>query len=102
HFDTTGKFVSDTPGGIRLDASGRGKGGPLSLIDARFPIPSSCTADPFSKDGSACTPGDVNSPFYTFTTAGSPQRLFAQAAIGRPDRVAFKGGKGKVPVDSRY
>jgi hypothetical protein len=102
HFDTTGAFVSDTPGGIRLDASGRGRGGPLSLIDARVPISSSCTADPFSKDGSACTPGDVNSPFYTFTTAGSPQRLFAQAAIGGPNCVLFYGCKVQIPVHPGY
>ena len=30
-----------------------------------------------------------NSPFFTFTTAGSPQRLFAQAAIGGPNCVIF-------------
>ena len=64
--------------------------GPARLIDARVPLSSNCTADPFTTDGAACTPGDVNAPFFTFTTAGSPQRLFSQAAIGGPNCVLFK------------
>jgi hypothetical protein len=86
HFDTLGNFVSDTPGGVRAIPPR----GPLSLIDARVALSSSCTADPFSKDGTACTPGDLNAPFHTFTTAGTPQRLFAQADIGGPNCVLFK------------
>jgi hypothetical protein len=95
HFDATGAFINDTPGGIRLNPF---KGGPADLIDARVAISSSCTADPFSKDGTACTPGDVNAPFYTFTTAGSPQRLFAQSAIGGPNCVIFYACHVSVPV----
>jgi hypothetical protein len=95
HFDATGTFVTDTPGGIRLNPF---KGGPAPLIDARVPLSSSCTADPFSADGTNCTPGDVNAPFYTFTTAGSPQRLFAQSAIGGPNCVIFYACKVQVPV----
>ena len=34
-----------------------------SLIDARVPVSSSCTADPFTSDGSACPVAAVNSPF---------------------------------------
>jgi len=62
-----------------------------SLIDFRVPISSSCTADPFTNDGSACPPAAVNSPFTLFTTAGSPQRLFGQAVIGGPNCVLFPG-----------
>jgi hypothetical protein len=95
HFDASGAFVTDTPGGIRLNPF---KGRAADLIDARVPLSSSCTADPFTKDGTACTPGDVNAPFYTFTTAGSPQRLFAQSAIGGPNCVIFYACKVQVPV----
>jgi hypothetical protein len=95
HFDATGAFVTDTPGGIRLNPF---KGGPAPLIDARVPLSSSCTADPFSADGTNCATGDVNAPFYTFTTAGTPQRLFAQSAIGGPNCVIFSACKVQVPV----
>jgi hypothetical protein len=95
HFDVYGHFVTDTPGGIRLNPF---KGGPAPLIDARVAISSSCTADPFSADGTSCTPGDVNAPFYTFTTAGTPQRLFAQSAIGGPNCVVFYACKIQVPI----
>jgi len=88
HFDSAGQFVTDTPGGIRL-GHGHRHGGRASLIDARVPVSSSCTADPFTQDGANCTPGDLNAPFYTFTTAGSPQRLFAQAATEGPNCVIF-------------
>ena len=84
HFDAYGTFVLDTPGGIRL-----AKGGPLSLIDFRVPLSSNCTADPFTADGSNCAPAAVNAPFDTFTTAGSPQRLFSQALTGGPNCVLF-------------
>jgi hypothetical protein len=94
HFDTLGNFVSDTPGGIRAIPPR----GPLSLIDARVALSSSCTADPFSKDGTACTPGDVNAALHTFATAGAPQRLFAQADIGGPNCVLFKRCKVDVHV----
>jgi hypothetical protein len=94
HFDSTGAFVSDTPGGIRSIPPR----GPLALIDARVALSSSCTADPFSKDGQACTPGDVNAPFHTFTTAGTPQRLFAQADIGGPNCVLFRHCRFHVHV----
>jgi hypothetical protein len=95
HFDATGAFVTDTPGGIRLNPF---RGGPAGLIDARVALSSSCTADPFSQDGTACTPGDVNAPFYTFTAAGSPQRLFAQSAIGGPNCVIFAACRVQVPI----
>jgi len=85
HFDSHGRFVNDTPGGIRLS-----KGGPVSLIDeARVALSSNCTADPFTADGSNCAPAAVNAAFDTFTTAGSPQRLFSQALTGGPNCVLF-------------
>ena len=84
HLDAAGRFVSDTPFGIALD-----RHRPASLIDFRVPLSSNCTADPFTADGATCAPADVNSPFFTFTAAGSPQRLFAQAAIGGPNCVIF-------------
>jgi hypothetical protein len=92
HFDATGTFVSDTPGGIRLGHHH------AALIDFRVPLSSSCTADPFTKDGASCTPGDLNAPFFTFTTAGSPQRLFAQAATEGPNCVIFTRCRLKVKV----
>ncbi len=103
HFDATGAFISDTPGGITLDQQlgnkGKGHGArPLGLIDARVPLSSNCTADPFTADGATCPPADVNSPFYTFTSAGGPQRLFAQAAIGGPNCVLFYGCRVQIPV----
>jgi hypothetical protein len=94
HFEN-GIFVTDTPGGIRPIAPPRR---PAALIDARVPLSSSCTADFFTHDGSACTVADVNSPFFLFTTAGSPQRLFGQAAIGGPNCVIFAGCKLAVHV----
>jgi hypothetical protein len=86
HFDSYGKFVLDTPGGIRLDPV---KGGPAPLIDARVALSSNCTADPFTADGSNCAPAAVNAAFDTFTTAGTPQRLFSQALTGGPNCVLF-------------
>jgi hypothetical protein len=86
HFDAYGKFVLDTPGGIRLNPF---KGGPAPLIDARVALSSNCTADPFTADGSNCAPAAVNAAFDTFTTAGSPQRLFSQALTGGPNCVLF-------------
>jgi hypothetical protein len=99
HFDTAGAFATDTPGGIRLPlGNGHVNGRPASLIDARVPVSSSCTADPFSKDGSSCTAGDLNAPFFTFTTAGSPQRLFAEAATEGPNCVIFARCRLEVKV----
>ena len=92
HFDFTGKFVDDTPGGIRL---GHDK---AALIDFRVPLSSSCTADPFTQDGGTCTPDDLNAPFLTFTTAGSPQKLFAQAATEGPNCVIFAKCKFRVKI----
>src|SRR5262249_33146757 len=54
-----GVFVLDTPGGITLAPRHQR----ASLIDFRVPISSSCTADPFTQDGSACPVAAVNAPF---------------------------------------
>jgi len=89
HFLATGQFVLDTPFGILLAPHVKR----ASLIDARVALSSSCTSDPFSGDGQACPVAAVNAPFGTFTTAGQPQRLFAQAFIGGPNNVLFPGCK---------
>jgi hypothetical protein len=86
HF-VNGAFVQDTLFGIPLAPRFR----PASLIDARVPLSSSCTADPFTNDGSACPVAAVNAPFLLFTTAGSPQRLFGQAVIGGLNCILFPG-----------
>ena len=87
HFDTTGVFVLDTPSGVRLVRHGH-----TDLLDGtRMPISSSCTADPFTADGSSCPVAPVNAPFFMFTTAGSPQRLFSQAVVGGVNCALFPG-----------
>jgi hypothetical protein len=85
HFEN-GSFVLDTPFGIVLAPHFHR----ASLIDFRVPISSSCTADPFTSDGSSCPAAAVNSPFDLFTTSDSPQRLFSQAVIGGPNCVLFR------------
>jgi hypothetical protein len=85
HFEN-GSFVLDTPFGIVLSPHFHR----ASLIDFRVPLSSSCTADPFTNDGSACPVAAVNAPFDLFTTAGSPQRLFSQALIGGPNCILFR------------
>jgi hypothetical protein len=94
HFDQYGNFVSDTPGGISLIPPH----GPAPLIDARVALSSSCTADPFTADGTTCAPGEINAAFDTFTTAGSPQRLFSQALTGGPNCVLFYKCQLKVII----
>jgi hypothetical protein len=84
HFENGG-FVFDTPRGILLTPRLKR----ASLIDARVPLSSSCTADPLSTDGQACPVAAVNSPFDLFTTAQHPQQLFSQALIGGPNCVIF-------------
>jgi hypothetical protein len=89
HFDTTGTFVVDTPGGVRLIGA---PGGRAQLLDdVRAPISSACTADPFTSDGATCPIAPVNAPFFLFTTVGSPQRLFAQAIVGGVSCALFPG-----------
>ena len=43
----------------------------------------------FTADGNGCPVGQINAPFFTFTTAGSPQRLFGEAATGGFNPVLF-------------
>jgi hypothetical protein len=93
HFED-GVFLRDTPGGIRL-TRGHGR---ANLIDFRVPISSSCTADPFTKDGAACPIAPLNAPFFLFTTAGSPQRLFGQAALGGLNCVLFRHCKVTIRI----
>jgi hypothetical protein len=87
HFDVNGAFVLDTPFGVRLVPHGR-----AHLLDGtRMPISSSCTADPFTQDGASCPVAPVNDPFFLFTTADSPQRLFSQAIVGGVNPALFPG-----------
>jgi hypothetical protein len=88
HFEN-GVFRLDTPLGIRFTSRFRS----APLIDARVPLSSSCTSDPFTNDGAACPLAAINAPFYLFTTETSPQRLFGQAVIGGPNCVLFPGYK---------
>jgi hypothetical protein len=102
HFDAYGRFVSDTPGGIRLTTPKGFAPGPVSLIDARVALSSSCTADPFTADGTTCAPAEVNAAFDTFTTVGSPQRLYSQALTGGPNCVLFYKCQLDVHVDHHH
>ncbi|MGZ4180715.1 MAG: hypothetical protein ACXVUL_08535 [Solirubrobacteraceae bacterium] len=88
HFEN-GVFRQDTS--LVFRSGSRLRSAPL--IDARVPLSSSCTADPFTNDGAACPLAAINAPFYLFTTATSPQRLFGQAVIGGPNCVLFPGNK---------
>ena len=88
HFEN-GVFSLDTPRAIRFTPRLRS----APVIDARVPLSSSCTSDPFTNDGAACPLAAINAPFYLFTTATSPQQLFGQAVIGGPNCVLFPGCK---------
>ncbi len=69
----TPSFVLDTPGGVRqLPGTAAAK-----VTDFRQPIASTCQATPFTADGTTC-PGGISFPFFSFTTKGSPRRIFAQ------------------------
>lgn len=94
HFEN-GVFVEDTPGGVELVGPPHRR---AALIDARAPISSSCTADPFTNDGSGCVVAPANAPFFTFTTEGSPQKLFGQAIIGGPNCVLFPGCRVTISI----
>ena len=52
---------------------------PTAQADVREPISSSCTANPFNSDGTACQGGAVGTPFFLFTNGTSPRGLFAGA-----------------------
>ena len=90
HFDASGVFVIDTPDGIRLIGSHLARANVLA--GARVPLSSPCTADPFTGDGASCLIAAVNGPFFTYTTQGSPQRLFSQAIVGAVTCALFPGG----------
>jgi hypothetical protein len=88
HFDANGVFITDTPHGLKLiSPPARAR----LLDDKRAPISSPCTADPFTSDGSNCLVAAVNAPFFLFTTADSPQRLFGQAIVGAVSCALFPG-----------
>ena len=89
HFDTNGVFVVDTPDGVKLIAPPGARA--HLLADVRAPISSACTADPFTNDGANCVIAAVNAPFFLFTTADRPQRLFSQAIVGGISCALFPG-----------
>ena len=59
---------------------------PTAQADVREPISSSCTANPFNSDGSACQGGAIGTPFFLFTNGTSPRGLFAGAYQPGPVR----------------
>jgi hypothetical protein len=73
-------FQIDTPpSGVPTTAA--------SASDSRAPIASTCPADPFTADGSACSGGAVGTPSFAYTnTPSGPQALFAQGYT--PDSAA--------------
>lgn len=66
---------------------------PAATSDTRSPIASTCPADPFTSDGSACQAGAVGTPFYAYTNnASGPNALFAQGYT--PDAVTTGTASG--------
>jgi hypothetical protein len=52
---------------------------PTAQADVREPISSSCTANPFNQDGSACQGSAIGTPFFLFTNGSPTLGLFADA-----------------------
>jgi hypothetical protein len=66
-------FHLDTPDGVASSAFG-------NVPDLRAPISSTCTATPFSSDGTTCRGGALGTPFFLFTDgAVGAQKLFGDA-----------------------
>jgi hypothetical protein len=74
----TGHFVDAANPTFVLD-SGEVSVTPTGQADVREPISSSCTANPFNADGSACQGVTSGTPFFLFTSGTSPLSLFADA-----------------------
>jgi hypothetical protein len=70
-------FVKDTPNGVPLKPGTT----PANVVNLRPSVSSTCQADPFTTDGSACPGGGSGFSFLSITAAGTPRRIFA-------DRVA--------------
>jgi hypothetical protein len=66
-------FHLDTPNGVKQLP----KSAVANVTGARQPISTTCQANPFTSDGSSC-PGGSGFTFFSFTTAGTPHRIFAQ------------------------
>ena len=90
HFDAYGRFVIDTPGGIRLTNAKGFAGGP-AVADrrARGALVELHRGPVHARTARRARRPTVNAAFDTFTTAGSPQRLFSQALTGGPNCVLF-------------
>jgi hypothetical protein len=75
-----GHFVNPSSPTFVLD-SNTIQATPSAQADVREPISSSCTANPFNSDGSACQGGTstAGTPFLLYTKGTSPRSLFAAA-----------------------
>jgi hypothetical protein len=51
---------------------------PANVADFRPSVSSTCQADPFTSDGSACPGGGSGFAFLSFTQAGTPRKIFAE------------------------
>ena len=67
---------------------------PTAQADVREPISSSCAANPFSGDGSACQGGALGTPFFMFTNGSEPHGLFADAYQPEAPVTGGAGGIG--------
>jgi hypothetical protein len=67
------QFVLDTPHGVPVPGSTT----PANVVNFRPADASTCQADPFTTDGSACPGGGSGFAFLSFTQAGSPRKVFA-------------------------
>jgi hypothetical protein len=70
---TSPSFHLDTGNGVHQLPSAT----PANTTGFRQPISSTCQADPFTGDGASC-PGAVKFPFFSFTGAAAPRKIFAQ------------------------
>ncbi|HXJ62842.1 MAG TPA: hypothetical protein VNN79_03720 [Actinomycetota bacterium] len=71
---TSPAFVLDTPSGVPVP----GTTTKADVVDNRPSVSSTCQADPFTSDGSACPGGGAGFGFFSFTQAGTPSKVFAE------------------------
>jgi hypothetical protein len=69
-------FHLDAPQGIPTTPNGPQTDD--DLTDIRSPIASTCPADPFTADGSACQGNSIGTPFFAYNNGISPRQLIAQ------------------------
>jgi hypothetical protein len=68
------QFVLDTPTGVPVPGTTKR----ANVVDLRPAVASTCQADPFTSDGSACPGGGKGFAFLSFTQAGTPRKIFAE------------------------